>query len=63
MTTDNIKSVQILLETDDNKVLIGTSSDPMLMRVIASYVKFVEMDKAHFVSTPIKEIIKKGGEE
>ncbi len=61
MTTDSIKSVQILLEANNGEVLIGTSSDPMLLRVIASYVKFVKMDKSKFVALPIKDIMEKGG--
>ena len=57
MTTDDIKTVQIMLETKDGEVLIGTTSDNILIKMIASYVKFVKMDRAKFVSVPIKDII------
>lgn len=57
MTTDDIKSVQIMLETKDGEVLIGTTSDNILIKMIASYVRFVKMDRAKFKSVPIKDII------
>ena len=57
MTTDDIKSIQIMLETKDGEVLIGTTSDNILIKMIASYVKFVKMDRSKFTSVPIKDII------
>lgn len=57
MTTDDIKAVQIMLETNDGKVLVGTATDNILIRMIASYVKFVMLDKSEFTSVPIKDII------
>ena len=63
MTTDDIKSVQIMLETKDGEVLIGTTSDNILIKMIASYVKFVKMDRAKFVSVSIKDIIETNTEK
>lgn len=57
MTTDDIKGIQIMLKTNDGEVLIGTTSDNILIRMIASYVKFIKMDRAKFVSVSIKDII------
>lgn len=63
MTTDEIKTVQIMLETNDGKVLVGTATDNILIRMIASYVKFVKMDRAKFVSVSIKDIIETNNEK
>lgn len=46
-----------MLETQDVEVLIGTTSDNILIKMIASYVKFVKMDRSKFTSVPIKDII------
>lgn len=57
MTTDDIKTVQIMLETNDGKVLVGTATDNILIGMIASYVNFVMLDKSKITSVPIKDII------
>lgn len=46
-----------MLETKDGEVLIGTTSDNILIKMIASYVRFVKMDRAKFASVSIKDII------
>lgn len=62
MTTDNIKSTQIMLTTKDGEVLVGTTSDPILLRMIASYVKFVKADKSLITELPLNELIEKDKE-
>lgn len=46
-----------MLTTDTDEVLVGTTSDTILISMIASYVKFVKMDKSKIVELPIKEVI------
>ena len=58
MTTDDIKSVQILIQSNDDEILVGTRSDEILIRMIASYVKFVKVDRKRFTEIDIKELLK-----
>lgn len=58
MTTDDIKSVQILIQSNDDEILVGTTSDEILIRMIASYVKFVKVDRKRFTEIDIKELLK-----
>lgn len=57
MTTDDIKSVQILIESNNGEILVGNTSDKILVRMIASYVKFVKVDKSNFTQIDIKELL------
>ena len=50
MTTDDIKSVQILIQSNDDEIIVGTTSDEILIRMIASYVKFVKVDRKRFTT-------------
>ena len=63
MTTDDIKSTQIMLTTKDGEVLVGTISDPVLLRMIASYVKFVKVDESLITELPLNELIEKDNEK
>ncbi len=58
MTTDDVKSAEILLDCKDGRKLIGKTNDEVLLKMIAAYVKFVELDKSKIVEVGIKEIIK-----
>lgn len=58
MTTDDIKSVQILIQSNNDEILVGTTSDEILIRMIASYVKFVKVDRKRFTEIDIKELLK-----
>ena len=58
MTTDDIKSVQILIQSNDDEIIVGTTSDEILIRMIASYVKFVKVDRKRFTEIDIKELLK-----
>lgn len=58
MTTNDIKSVQILIQSNEGEILLGNTSDKILIGMIASYVKFVKVDKDKFVEVDIKELLK-----
>lgn len=58
MTTNDIKSVQILIKSNDGEILVGKTSDKILIGMIASYVKFVKVDKDKFAEVEIKELLK-----
>lgn len=51
-----------MLTTKDGEVLVGTTSDPILLRMIASYVKFVKADKSLITELPLNELIEKDKE-
>lgn len=57
MTTDDIKSVQILIQSNDDEILVGNTTDKILIGMIASYVKFVKVDKDKFTEVEIKELL------
>lgn len=59
MTTEDIKEAQIILIGKNGEVLIGNTSDYILMKMIASYVKFVQVDESRLLQIPINEIIKR----
>lgn len=58
MTTNDIKSVQILIQSNDGEILVGNTSDNILIGMIASYVKFIKVDKDRFSEVDIKELLK-----
>lgn len=58
MTTNDIKSVQILIQSNEGEILVGNTSDKILIGMIASYVKFVKVDKDKFAEVDIKELLK-----
>lgn len=57
MTTDDIKSVQIMIQSNDGEILVGNTTDKILIGMIASYVKFVKVDKDKFTEVDIKELL------
>lgn len=57
MTTDDIKSVQILIQSNEGEILVGNTTDKILIGMIASYVKFVKVDKDKFTEVDIKELL------
>lgn len=58
MTTNDIESVQILIRSKEGEILVGGTSDGILIGMIASYVKFVKVDKDKFAEVNIKELLK-----
>lgn len=59
MTTNDIKEAQIAIIGKNGEVLIGNTSDKILINMIASYVKFVQVDENRLLQIPIKEIAKR----
>lgn len=58
MTTGDIKSVQILIQSNDGEILMGNTTDKILIGMIASYVKFVKVNRRNFTEIDIKELLK-----
>lgn len=59
MTTNDIKEAQIAIIGKNDEVLIGNTSDKILINMIASYVKFVQVDENRLLQIPIKKIAKR----
>lgn len=57
MNTGNIKSCQITLLMDDDTAAIGTTDDVVVLNVIASFVKFVKIDREKVTQIKLKDII------
>lgn len=58
MTTGDIKSVQILIQSNDGEILVGNTSNKILIGMIASYVKFVKVNRRNFTEIDIKKLLK-----
>ena len=58
MTTGDIKSVQILIQSNDGEILVGNTTDKILIGMIASYVKYVKVNRRNFTEIDIKELLK-----
>lgn len=56
MTTDDIKFVQIMLVDNEGKGYLTKTDDSILIKMIASMCKFVEL-KGKLEEIPIKELI------
>lgn len=57
-TTSDIKSVQILIQSNDGDIFLGKTSNKIVIDMIASCVKFVKVDKDKFAEVDIKELLK-----
>lgn len=57
MTSDDIKSVQIIATTNDGKHIMAVSDDKILIRCIAEWCKFVKLKDELFEQCSIKEIM------
>ena len=58
MTTNDIKNVQILVNLKNGEKLIGVTDDKILIKMIAGFVKFVQVDENKFSSIALKEIMR-----
>lgn len=63
MTTNDIKSVQILIKSNEGEILVGNTSDKILIGMIASYVKFVKVDEEKFAEIQLKRLLKEMSNE
>ena len=57
MTSDDIKSVQIIATTKDGKHIMAVSDDKILIRCIAEWCKFVKLKDELFEQCSLKEIM------
>jgi len=57
MTSNDIKSVQIIATTKDNKHILAVSDDKVLIRCIAECCKFAKLKDELFEQCSLKEIM------
>lgn len=57
MTSNDIKSVQIIATTKDGKHIMAVSDDKILIRCIAEWCKFVKLKDELFEQCSLKEIM------
>lgn len=57
MTTDDIKSVQIIATTKDGKHLMAVSDEKPLIWHIATYCKFAKLKDELFEQCSLKELM------
>ena len=57
MTSNDIKSVQIIAITKDGKHIMAVSDDKILIRCIAEWCKFVKLKDELFEQCLLKEIM------
>ena len=57
MTSDDIKSVQIIATTKDGKHIMAVSDDKILIRCIAEWCKFVKLKEELFEQCSLKEVM------
>ena len=59
MTTNDILKAEILICCKNGEKLLGVTDDIILLKIIAQYVKFVQIDEDKTETIPLSEIIKK----
>jgi hypothetical protein len=57
MTSDDIKSVQIIATTKDGQHLMSLSEDKILIRCIAEWCQFMKLKEELFEQCSLKELI------
>ena len=57
MTSNDIKSVQIIATTNDGKHIMAVSDDKVLIRCIAEWCKFAKLKDELFEQYSLKEIM------
>ena len=58
MTTNDILKAEIIICCKNGEKLLGVTDDIILLKIIAQYVKFVQIDKEKIGTVPLSEIIK-----
>ena len=58
MTTNDIEKVEILLCFKDGERALGVTDDEFLLKCIAQYVKFIQLDEGKMGTVSLSEIIK-----
>ena len=59
MTTNDILKAEVLICCKNGEKLLGVTDDIILLKIIAQYVKFVQIDEDKTETIPLSEIIKK----
>jgi len=57
MTSDDIKSVQIIATTKDGKHIMAVSEDKILIRCIVEWCQFMRLKEELFEQCSLKELI------
>lgn len=60
MTSDDIKSVQIIATSNDGQRFLALSKDTILIRIIVSLCKFVKLKDGVLGEMPLKDFIDNG---
>lgn len=58
MTTNDIEKVEILLCFKNGERALGVTDDEFLLKYIAQYVKFIQLDEEKMGTVSLSEIIK-----
>ena len=58
MTTNDIEKAEILLCFKDGERALGVTDDEFLLKCIAQYVKFIQLDEEKMGTVSLSEIIK-----
>ena len=58
MTTEDIDSIQLLVNLKNGEKLLGVTKDKFVFNTIVSIVQFVKVNEKKFGSIAIKEILK-----
>ena len=59
MMTNDIEKAEILLCCKKGEKLLGIADDEFLLKFIAQFVKFIQIEEVKTVAIPLSEIIKK----
>ena len=57
MTTDDVKYMQIMLVDNDGNSYLTKTDDDILIKMVVSMCKFVELKKDKIETIPIREMI------
>lgn len=58
MTTNDIEKAEILLCFKDGERALGVTDDEFLLKCIAQYVKFIQIEEEKVGTIPLSDIIK-----
>lgn len=58
MTTNDIEKGEILLCCKNGEKLLGVTDDEFLLKFIAQFVKFIQLDEEKMETVSLSEIIK-----
>ena len=56
LTSNDIEKAQILLSSNDGQYLLGVCDDPIVIKMIVAYCKFVPVDPGLIEQIPITDL-------